>query len=99
MTATEREAERTALVDFLRTLHADGRPVPCLTPDRRDRALWTSEDDEEQAFAARLCVRCAGATRCGLYGQSHPREFGVYGGATNQERQPRRGRPSKGAAA
>lgn len=102
MTAAERDADRDELVTFLADLRKSGRPVPCIEPDRVDVTAFTSDDEDRQQYAARLCVGCAGATTCGQYGARYPKEFGVYGGATNRERQPRRGRPSKsskGAAA
>ena len=94
MTAVEREADRGRLVGFLVDLRAGGRRVPCL--DLPDAApLFVSDDEDEQRFAARLCVGCAGATDCGAYGLRWPKEHGVYGGATTAERQPQIGRPRK----
>lgn len=102
MTARERQAAHDELVAYLSDLREAGRPVPCMEPGRVDVTGFTSEDEAQQRYAARLCVGCAGVTTCGQYGAAYPKEFGVYGGATNSERQPRRGRPSntsKGAAA
>lgn len=102
MTAEERDQARERLLWFLADLRDSGRRVPCMEPERIDVSGFTSEDEAQQQYAARLCVGCAGATTCGQYGAAYPKEFGVYGGATNSERQPRRGRPaksSKGAAA
>lgn len=103
MTAAARETDRLQLMAFLSDLRTSGRPVPCQEARPAIAAGFTSEDDDEQQQAARLCVGCAGATACGRYGTTYPREFGVYGGATNSERRPRKGRPtktsSKGAAA
>lgn len=103
MTADERDQARERLLIFLVELRDSGRRIPCMDNERVDVSGFTSEDEDQQRFAARLCVGCAGATTCGQYGVRFPKEFGVYGGATNSERQPRRGRPakssSKGAAA
>ena len=94
MSAAEREADRARLLRFLVNLRANGRRVPCL--DLPDAApLFVADDEDEQRFAARLCVGCAGATDCGAYGLRWPKEHGVYGGATTTERQPRKGRPRK----
>lgn len=102
MTADERDQARERLLTFLADLRESGRRIPCMDGSVPDVDGFTSEDEVRQQFAARLCVGCAGATTCGQYGARFPKEFGVYGGATNSERQPRRGRPtksSKGATA
>lgn len=103
MTAEQRDRAREGLLTFLTDLRESGRRVPCMDGSVADVDGFTSEDESRQQYAARLCVGCAGATTCGQYGARFPKEFGVYGGATNSERQPRRGRPAKtsstGAAA
>lgn len=86
-------ADRAHLHGYLADLLESGRPVPCVRRGGHDRGAWTSEDPEEQAYAARLCVGCAGRVRCDAYGLTYPKEQGVYGARTQQERQPRRGRP------
>lgn len=97
MTAAERAAERAALLGFLADLRASSRRVPCMALPLADTVGFTSDDEDEQRSAARLCVGCAGATDCGAYGLRWPREHGVYGGATTSERQPRMGRPPTAA--
>ena len=92
--AAAREADRRRLLGVLANLAELGRPVPCLTAAEPVRSYWTSEDEQDQAFAARLCVSCAGRADCGAYGGTNPKEFGVYGARTDHERQPHRGRPS-----
>lgn len=103
MTPAERDADRLRLLALLADLSESGRRIPCMDGTVADVSGFTSEDEAEQQRAARLCVGCAGATTCGQYGTTYPKEFGVYGGATNSERQPKRGRPAKtskrGAAA
>lgn len=103
MTAAEREADRQRFLAFMADLQHAGRRIPCQDGSITDISGFTSDDEQEQQRAARLCVVCAGATTCGQYGARYPKEFSVYGGATNSERHPRRGRPaktsSKGAAA
>ncbi|NTW41869.1 MAG: hypothetical protein HGA44_18640 [Cellulomonadaceae bacterium] len=93
MSAAQLKADRAELLAFLGGLRECGRRVPCMDVPPAESACFTSVDESEQAMAARLCVGCAGATTCGLYGAKYPSEFGVYGGATNNERQPKRGRP------
>lgn len=93
MTAAERAAHRARLTAYLADLIESGRPVPCVQRGGHDTGAWTSEDAEDQAYAARLCVGCAGRIRCDEYGMAWPREHGVYGARTTTERQPRRGRP------
>lgn len=95
MTAEEQKADRAALVERLIELRETGRRVPCIEATPAVQALWTSEDGEDQERAAQMCVRCAAATSCGQYGTTYPKEFGVYGGATDSERRPKRGRPTK----
>jgi len=92
MTAEEDRVARTRLFSYLERLRANGQPVPCLDIDPHDRHLWTSDDPGEAELAATLCVPCRAARECGEYGRAHPREFGVYGGMTTAERQPRKGR-------
>ena len=83
---------RTDLLAYLADLRASGRAVPCQQVDPSDRGLWTSDDPEERAFAARLCTGCSGVRACAEYGRAHPREHGVYGGLTTTDRAPHRRR-------
>ena len=80
---------------FLDDLIEGGAPVPCRQVDHRARDLWISEDLEELALAARMCLGCRGRVDCEAYGLRHPKEAGVYGGLLPQERRPKRGRPTK----
>lgn len=91
-----RDRDQGALLAHLAALLAARRPVPCLDAAPEDRGLWTSEDGEDQAFAARLCLECHGRTACAAFGRAWPKEAGVYGGATERDRRPP-GRPRKTA--
>lgn len=78
MSADRAEARR-ALLDVLDAHDAAGRAIPCrVDPD----PAWTSDDPEDQAFAARLCARCPALDDCNAYGAAYPKEAGVYGGTT-----------------
>lgn len=63
------------------------RPIPCRQAPPEQVAIWTSSDHDDQALAARICVGCAGVTRCAEYGMHWPREVGTYGAMTETERQ------------
>ena len=97
-TIPDRTAARRVLLEHLAHLADNGRMAPCLRwPD----AGWTSEDVEEQALAARLCLTCPAVEPCRTYGLAYPQEFGVYGAVTEHERRPALGRPAtmRGSAA
>lgn len=58
--------------------------VPCrasLQP-----AHWVADSAEVQRAAAVECSSCPGFAQCREYGLAHPKESGVYGGLTEQER-------------
>lgn len=84
------EARRILLAELDRHVQA-GREVPCLT--WRD-AGWTSEDDAEQALAARLCPACPAVGACRAYGSAWPKEAGVLGAVLEHERRAGLARPS-----
>lgn len=67
-------------------LAESGRPVPCMAASVDVAACWTSDDEEQQTYAARLCVGCAGLKRCAEYGAAWPKEVGTYGAMTERER-------------
>src|SRR5665647_1601550 len=62
--ADRTEARRVLLAELDRHVQA-GREVPCLT---WPLAGWTSDDDAEQALAARLCPACPALGPCDDYG-------------------------------
>lgn len=97
MTAAERNAEHRALVDLIADQLDRGRPVPCVEGDVVPRAWWTDDDDEHQRLAGAACMGCSAFVACRRYGATWTKESGVYGGATDPQRQPRRGRPPKRA--
>jgi len=88
----DRAGARRALLDLLDRHTIAGRVIPCLTGPL---AGWTSDDEAEQALAARLCPACPAVGPCGEYGAAFPLEFGVYSAKTYTERRPRSGRPRK----
>ena len=50
----------------------------CTTAPNPD--LWTSEDEDDRAEAARLCLRCPVITECGIGALERREPFGVWGG-------------------
>jgi len=86
----DRAGARRALLDVLDAHTQAGRAIPCRV---WPLAGWTSEDVAEQALAARLCPACPAVEPCRTYGLAFPKEQGVYGALTEQERRPRSGRP------
>jgi|GEM_PF-2151435 len=70
-----------------------GEHVPCRAGDVIATAAWTSDLPEDQLEAARACRSCAVARLCRAYIAAHPREWGVYGGITEADRKPAKGRP------
>lgn len=95
MTAAERTEARRVLLDHFDVLTDAGHPPTCWTVPLPERACWTADDPAEQAVAARLCQSCPALTACREYGTAFPKEYGVYGGRTDTQRRPRRGRPTK----
>lgn len=78
-----RGEHRARLADLIAWHVERGRPAPCtVEPD----AGFIAETEEDQAFAARLCRRCAVLADCAGFGAAYPREWGVYGGTTNAHR-------------
>lgn len=83
MVTADRAEARRALLDLLDAHDTAGRPIPCrVDPD----PAWTSDDPEDQAFAARLCARCPALDHCRAYGTAFHKEAGVYGGTTEFQR-------------
>lgn len=92
MNAARVEARR-ALLAVLAAHEDAGRRIPCLSVS--EAAAWTSDDPDDQTVAARLCGPCPAIEPCRLYGATFPREWGVYGARTNDDRRPRVGRPTR----
>ena len=90
MNVDRTETRRVLLAELDRHVQA-GREVLCLT--WRD-AGWTSDDEAEQALAARLCPACPALGPCGAYGLAWPKEQGVYGARTEHERRAALARPT-----
>lgn len=57
--------------------------VPCAGYGWR---LWHSEDDEEQAAAARACLDCPVMVLCDAYASTAGERWGVWGGVTEKDR-------------
>jgi len=91
MNAERTEARRVLLAELDRHTNA-GRAIPCRV---WQLAGWTSDDEAEQALAARLCPACPALGPCDDYGVAWPKEQGVYGASTEHERRPSLGRPRK----
>ena len=93
-TIPDRTAARAALLAELDRLSDHGNPPPCWTVALPERGCFTSDDDSEQALAARMCRPCPAVEPCQAYGDAWPREAGTYGGRSEHERRPSLGRPT-----
>lgn len=84
MTAAE------ALTIALLELADQGRRTPCQSSRRRDR--WTSDDADDRAWAAAVCVglRCVVLEECAAAAVEGKESFGVWAGKDRTVTQKRR---------
>ena len=71
-TIPDRTAARAALLAELDRLSDHGNPPPCWTVALPERGCFTSDDDSEQALAARMCRPCPARAECRAYGDAFP---------------------------
>lgn len=88
--STAREALDVALVGMA----ARGEKPVCAWPDRSH--LWTSDDHEDRARAARRCAGCEVIAECGAAADEVGERFGVWAGVDRQP-SPQARRAAKGA--
>lgn len=88
-------ADRRVLSRLVDRLVLAGEFVPCRAGNAEDTAAWTSDSPADQRDAARWCHPCPALDTCHVFGRRWPEQAGVYGGLTEQDRRPRRGRPAK----
>ncbi len=72
MTAAEQLTRR------LVALAAQGRRARCGEPGGHE--LWTSDNADDRAQAARWCAGCPVLAECGAAADEHDERFGVFGG-------------------
>lgn len=83
------------LAEVLELIQEHGAAIPCRSGGFAATAAWTSNDPDEQREAALACRGCPALTLCRDYALTYPREAGVLGGLTEQDRKPKVGRPKK----
>lgn len=84
----DRDHNRHTLLEEIDAHQQAGRNIPCLSTDTYATAAWTADEDDEQRVAAAACRSqpCPALKACSVYGLTHPREHGAYGGMTEQQR-------------
>jgi len=94
-----RDLDRVVLDAEVLAAQNDGRPVPCRSVPLALTSAWVDADDDPRsdALAALACAGCAVLDACRTFGDRHPEVRGVYGGRSDAQRRPRRGRPRKTA--
>lgn len=73
-----------------------GRPTPCTGPGA---SAWTSDDPDDQEFAADRCMDCPLAEVCREYALAAGVTAGVWGGYVAEHRRRKRHQPSAEAKA
>ena len=81
---------RRDFLDHLDDLNDAGYPPSCWSTARAE--WFVSDDLDDQVRAAAECLTCSALTACRAYGLEWPKECGVYGGLTEAQRKPARGR-------
>ncbi len=96
----ERDFDRMGLELAMEAAEQRAERVPCRSLPPRISSAWADEDDNRAStLAALLCSGCPVFDKCREFGLKHRSELGTYGGLSHQQRRPKRGRPSKDAAA
>lgn len=87
MTDPDRASAHARLLDLVDRHHGH---VPCRCTDVAPPSCWTADDNDDQARAAAACMGCPVSlvVACQVYGLTFPREYGVYGAMTTDQRQP-----------
>lgn len=80
---------RDLLDRALLDLAADGRRPRCGEPD--DHGLWTSEDRDERARAARLCAACPLLRPCAEAAEEENDRWTTRGGADRRTKKEKKG--------
>lgn len=83
---SSRDTDLITLGNAIDATEGHGAPIPCRSGSVTSTAVWTSDDAADQREAAARCEGCPVIRECLTYGMAHPREKGVWGGLTYEQR-------------